>query len=51
MIDNILTLLSLDDWHCESEFIDIAKGKYKAPLTFKEMWKQSKRKALWQLRK
>ena len=51
MIDNILTLLSLDDWHGESEFIDIAKGKYKAPETWKETFKNTKRRVKWQLKR
>ena len=50
MIGNIIDLLSVDDFYGESELIDIAKGKYKAPLTFKEMYKQAKRRAIWQLK-
>ena len=46
MIDLIINMLSLDDWHGVSKTIDIAKGSNKLPQTFKEGWKQYKRK--WQ---
>ena len=46
----ILELLKLDDYHGVSENVDIAKGKYQIPHTWKDMWKNIKRR-LWQIRK
>lgn len=46
MIKEILDLLKLDDWYGQSESIDIAKGKYKHTLKFKEIYKQKKREVL-----
>lgn len=43
MIGLIVQMLSIDDHYNASDDIDIAKGKYKIPLTFKEGWKQRKR--------
>lgn len=43
MISHILQMLQIGDFYGESEFIDIAKGKYKIPTTFKEALKQEKR--------
>jgi hypothetical protein len=45
MIELIIRLLSIDDFYSKSENIDIAKGKYKRPMTIKEGMKQRKR---WQ---
>lgn len=45
MLDNILYILNLDDFYGVSENIDIAKGKYKLPQSFKKAWKQRKRTA------
>ena len=39
----IIKLLALDKYHGVSETIDIAKGKYKIPLTLKEGLDQIKR--------
>ena len=39
----ILQLLSLDNFYGLSEEVEIAKGKYKLPLTFKDGFKQLKR--------
>ena len=39
----ILQLLSLDNFYGISEEVEIAKGKYKLPLTFKAGFKQLKR--------
>lgn len=50
MIENILELLSLYDYIGVSENIDIAKGKYKIPLTIKEKKEQFKREKEWQKR-
>lgn len=44
MIKNILDLLKIDDFYGKSEFIDIAKGKYKIPNSIREAYKQDKRK-------
>lgn len=44
MIKNILDLLKIDDFYGNTEFIDIAKGKYAIPTTIKETYKQAKRK-------
>ncbi len=46
MIDLIIDMLSLDDFKGKSKYIDIAKGSNKLPTTFKEGWKQHKRR--WQ---
>lgn len=48
MIENILELLSQDKWIGYSKNIDIAKGKYKIPLTIKEKREQLKREKAWQ---
>lgn len=45
MIRQLIELLAADDWYGVSENIDIAKGKYKVPLTFKEAFNNKKR---WQ---
>jgi hypothetical protein len=44
MIKQILELLDTNDFRNKSELIDIAKGKYKIPLTIREGWKQRKRR-------
>lgn len=44
MIKQIMDLLKLEDYYGKSEYIDIAKGKYKIPTTVKEAYKQGKRK-------
>lgn len=43
MIKNIIDLLALDEYYGVSERIDIAKGKYETPNTFKSFWKMIKR--------
>lgn len=48
MIENILELLSLDPYLNVSENIEIAKGKHKLETSFKESWKQFKRRKAWQ---
>lgn len=50
MIKNIVDLLNISDYYGVSENIDIAKGKYEIPLTWKDAWKNIKRR-LWQRRK
>ena len=43
MIENIITILSLDDFFNKSKRIDIAKGKNELTTSFKKAWKQRKR--------
>lgn len=43
MIADILKLLSFDEHYGQSENIEIAKGKYAIPKTWKEGFKQVKR--------
>lgn len=45
MIENIIILLSIDDFYGKSDRIDIAKGKNEFTTSFKKAWKQRKR---WQ---
>lgn len=47
MIRNIFTLLKQSEFKGESELIDIAKGKYKKPDSFKEVYVQFKRELSW----
>jgi len=47
MIKNIITLLSLNDYKGETDLIDVAKGKYKLPYTFREVFNQFKRQLAW----
>mgnify|MGYP000999193041 FL=1 len=44
MIKEIIQLLNTNDFIGKSEIIDIAKGKYKVPLSVKEAWNQRKRR-------
>ena len=43
MIKNIIDLLNTSDWYVGDEDIDIAKGKYQAPQSLKEMRTSIKR--------
>ena len=43
MIKNIIDLLNASDWYVGDEDIDIAKGKYQAPKSLKEMKTSIKR--------
>lgn len=43
MIKNIIDLLNSSDWYVGDEEIDIAKGKYQAPKSLKEMRTSIKR--------
>lgn len=43
MINNILQLLAIDEHYAKSELIEIAKGKYEIPKSFKVGFKQIKR--------
>ncbi len=46
MIKDIIDLLNSDDWMVADEDIQIAKGKYKAPTTWKELKVNVKRNIL-----
>jgi hypothetical protein len=48
MIREIIELLQFQEWHNTTENIHIAKGGYRYPRTFKEIFKIARR---WQLRK
>lgn len=43
MIKNIIDLLNASDWLIGDKDIDLAKGKYKAPITFSELKQRLKR--------
>jgi len=47
MIKNILQLLNFNEYLGESESIEIAKGKYKIPLSVLQAYKQFKRDLKW----
>ena len=47
MLKNIFELLKANDYHGDSELIDIAKGKNKIPRSPKEAYKQFKREIAW----
>lgn len=49
MVKNIVDLLQHSDYYGQGERIDIAKGRYELPTTWKETWKLIKR--LWLKRK
>jgi len=44
MIAQLIQLLQISDFYGQSEFIDIAKGKFKIETTVKEAYKQGVRK-------
>lgn len=46
----LIDLLNTSEHYGVSENVDIAKGKYEIPLTWKDTWKNIKRR-LWQIRK
>ena len=48
MIKQILELLALHEHYGQSETIEIAKGKYEIPKTFKQGFEQIKRQ--WKIR-
>jgi hypothetical protein len=50
MIENILSVLNTGNYYGVSERVDIAKGKYQIPTTWKDTWKYIKR-TIWQKRK
>lgn len=47
MFEVMLNMLAMDDFYNVSEEIEIAKGKYKLPMTFSEGVKKVKRRAKW----
>ena len=47
----ILEILRIDNFYNESKNIEIAKGKYEMPTSFKKGVKQIKRQLKWQKRK
>lgn len=51
MIDLIVQMLKIDEFHKQSESIDIAKGKHKLVWTIKERSKQMKREKAWRSKK
>jgi hypothetical protein len=48
MIRNIIDLLISNDHYNVSERIEIGKGKYEMPITWKQGWNKIKRIYLWQ---
>ncbi len=51
MIQNILELLRLNDYYGEHDLIDVAKGRYEYPNTYREVLRSLKRSMKWQLKK
>jgi len=51
MIKDILTILKSSDFYNRSEVIEIAKGRYALPLTWKGFVKNIKRQIKWRLKK
>jgi len=50
MITDIIDLLNTNDFYGVSQNIDIAKGRHAIPLTWKDAFKNIKRR-IWQIRK
>lgn len=50
MIRNLIDLLNTSEYYGVSENVDIAKGRYEIPLTWKDAFKNIKRR-IWQIRK
>jgi hypothetical protein len=46
----IIELLNMNEYYGVSENIEIAKGRYQIPYTWKDAWKNIKRR-IWQKRK
>jgi hypothetical protein len=44
MIKDIIDLLTIEEYYGVSKTIDIAKGKYEYPATWKGLWKNIKRR-------
>ena len=51
MIKQIIEMLNAFDHYGRSETIEIAKGKYENPQSFKAFYKQVKREFQWRKRK
>jgi hypothetical protein len=49
MIKSVIDLLNSSDYYKVSETVDIAKGKYQLPITWKDVKNYIKRR-LWQIR-
>ncbi len=47
---DLIELLNMNEYYGVSENLDIAKGRYQIPFTWKDAWKNIKRR-LWQKRK
>jgi len=43
MISNILNILASNEFYGVSENVEIAKGKYEIPFTWKDVWYKLKR--------
>lgn len=50
MLEIIFKILPINDWYGISENIEIAKGKYRLPLTSKEAKQKFKRDLKWRLK-
>lgn len=46
IVKNIIAMLQLDDFYEESYNIQIAKGLYSNPTSYKEIWKAEKRRRI-----
>lgn len=46
IVKNIIAMLQLDDFYNESYNIQIAKGIYSNPTSYKEIWKAEKRRRI-----
>jgi hypothetical protein len=51
MIKQIIEMLNSFEHYGRSEMIEIAKGKYEYPQSFKAFYKQVKRELQWRKRK
>lgn len=43
MIKELISMLQVDDFYGQGEYIDIAKGKYKLHMSIRKQIKQAKR--------
>lgn len=48
---NFMEILNSQHWYCESERIEIAKGKYELPTTYIGVFYNFKRRMEWLLKK
>ncbi len=51
LIGTIIDLLQEDDFYVISKEVEIAKGKYERPYTWRKVLNKIKREYHWQLRK